>query len=265
VGQTASFDRCLAVHRVGVRKLTLGLFWLNAEEFLPLDSHTQDFLARFGVRPEVEDWNGYAAVHRRVRDILGGGFAAISRRAWPGREERRYWAGGRVWDDVNKLPQLRAGDFWQVGWGRTDPNPMARQAWERLRQVWPGDRLLIKGYGGRHHLRVHYVGEVLRVDPDRGRVHLEPLEVQRYRGDAPRGHRAGNWQQTLLEGAPPYALLIDEINRGNVSRILGELITLLDPDKRLGADNELIVTLPYSRQCVGNMTGLSCPRQQRRA
>ena len=111
------------------------------------------------------------------------------------------------------------------------------------------------GYAHRRPVRWHWV--------DREGVSVSEIYTRRFSQktiyqlfgselNVPALERYLNSQQTDGPVEPEsFVLIIDEINRANISKVFGELITLLEPDKRLGQPNELKVRLPYSGDDFG--------------
>lgn len=105
-----------------------------------------------------------------------------------------------------------------------------------------------RGSGGGHHFTGLWLvyNELWNLSKEIGTTSESAADLEARAQEAIDKPTAGVAEFGFTEQTKQHVLVIDEINRGNISKILGEMITLLEPEKRLGQPEELKLPLAYT-------------------
>ena len=265
-----AFDAAFPLLWTGRFKLTMGLFWVRPKVFLNLDRLVREYLKHqykdidWSALWKKEDFSfeNYKKIYDEVCKRNGRPFYEISHEAFcyaKDQKEKAKVAAGSI-AGAPKLGKEKTMNiplntilYGPPGTGKT------------YSTVNEAVKILDSGY---------YAGN----EKDRGKIQERFEELKEdYRVDFVTFHQSFSYEEfmeglkavtdkagqvafTIEEGifkrlceyarndeSEPYLLIIDEINRGNISAIFGELITLIESSKRAGAEDEQSAVLPYSK------------------
>ena len=144
------FDRCCQVRMLGIGKLTIGLFWIKPQRFLPCDKKTSAFGEKHGTHSKPNNFRSYREWMGKISTALGSNFPKVSHDAhlWAvaqshvqggGAKSRKFWAyapgqGADHWEEFYKVGVLAIG--WDsAGDLRQYANKEALK--RRMHELWP--------------------------------------------------------------------------------------------------------------------------------
>ena len=242
-----SYDKAVDVKGVGVTTLSIGLYWIRPWDFPPLDKHSKKYIEdQLGCRvPENPSGREYLELTDTLQERFHGSapvdsFPGLSWRAYRGSHPKPYTIDSILTDGC-----FLSGDALETMLGRLRSRKnVILQGPPGTGKTWLAKRLAFALLG----------------EEEPGRVrHLQFHPNLSYE-DFVRGHRPVDGQLELTDGPflkvmdearndpdRDYVVVIEEINRGNPAQIFGEMLTLMEADKRT-PEQALALAFPRDEQ-----------------
>ncbi len=257
------FIQVLNIKRIAPKKLTQSLFFAFPDSFLPIDSVTKPWLRYKNIQIPNDDEDNYENYLNQYNECMSTVNQRTSNTPFCDISHEAYIFANNNNNENNPNPEDNNDDLNTILYG---PPGTGKTYSTREKAVciidpqWCAVREL-DTEEGRDELKNKYDELV-----NQGQIVFTTFHQSFSYEDFIQGISAeldekGDLHYTVKSGIfkklcekadkdsdkKKYVLIIDEINRGNISKIFGELITLLEKDKRKGAKEALAVKLPYSQ------------------